>query len=187
MSSASGRAVITEKHVSDVINLTDWRAGNRPVRKSADAILREYSVTPPRRHDVVGLSRHRQHVRRAMFRADDRGDRAAVALLNEKLTGAEEIERATVPQSEADARQKLITAANEIRAIGPEDKRLAAEGELMLLAKRRITAAHLTRLRVLLARWEQDLEQYPLCGAELVITPLRLALAWFNRPVTAAL
>src|SRR4051812_47861944 len=99
-------------------------------------------VTAPHRFDVVGLSRHRQHVRRAETLADNRHDRQAWVVLQEKLTAAEELERSTAPQSDADARQKLINAAVEIRAVGPVYEGPDFADELMSLAKRRrITAA----------------------------------------------
>jgi hypothetical protein len=94
----------------------EWASSavHSPVRKSTDAILRDYGVAPPHRFDVVGLSRHRQHVRRAMFRADDHRDEQAVAVLQERLIAAADIEMATAPQNEPDARQKLINAAIEM-------------------------------------------------------------------------
>jgi hypothetical protein len=167
--------------MTDVIDLDRWRAGDRPVRRTEADILREYGVAEPcRQHDVVGLSRYRQRIRRAETLADDRHDKRAWVVLVEKLTAAEDLERATTPQSDADARQKLINAANQIRSNWP----YALAEEIYGLAKvRRIMAADLIRLRGVLEYFERE---NPLYGPELVVAPLRMAIAWFSRPVRAA-
>jgi hypothetical protein len=114
-------------------------------------------VTAPRRFDVVGLSHYMQRVRRAVFLADDRHDRDAVAALQQKQSTAEDLERATVPANERDARRKLVTAANEAR----NDDLLAVDDELLQLSKRPITAADLKWLRAMVRRWERSIRITP--------------------------
>ena len=103
---------------------------------------------------IVVLSRHR---------AADQSFQSGMPTAPALLTATEEIERATAPRSDADARQKLVNAAREIRA---EYEVAGDDEELLRLAGRQITAADLTWLSKLLAQWEWDL-QHP--SAETVL------------------
>ena len=96
-------------------------------------------------------------------RAADQSFQSGMPTAPALLTAAEEIERATAPRSDADARQKLVNAAREVRA---EYKVAGDDEELLRLAGRQITDADLTWLSKLLAQWEWDL-QHP--SAETVL------------------